>query len=822
MLALQNIVKVYETGDTKVAALKGVNLEFRRNEFVCVLGPSGCGKTTLLNIIGGLDRYTSGDMAINGVSTTEYQDGDWDVYRNRSVGFVFQTYNLIPHQTVLANVELAMTLSGVNRNERLKRAADVLKQVGLEDQINKKPNQLSGGQMQRVAIARSLVNNPEILLADEPTGALDTATSLQIMEILKEVARDRLVIMVTHNPELANNYSTRIIRLKDGIVLDDSNPYATVEAGVRAERDKKKHTKPPLSFRTALSLSLNNLMTKKWRTFLTAFAGSIGIIGIALIAALSSGMNELVSDMEKETMSSYPISITKTTTDLTAMQGVMGQDRAVNHPLDKVYTNPLMSGRLGAMAGGEANDLKSFKVFLEAEMEKNDPNGLAGHVNDIQYNYVTPLTIYKNDSIDDVYQVNPSGFFDDLDMQTSIPGMDTDIASVWIQLPGDPAQIDAQYELLAGRFPANYDEVVLLVDENNEITDLALFALGLRPKNEIDRMVRAIQDGDDVDEVDDVYTYDEALAMTFKAVPNTEYYVKMDGMWEDLSKDEAYLREVIDRATTIKVAGVARFKSSSGMGGFTVSTIGYSRALKEYMVNTVNDSEIVREQRANPDLDVFSGMSFFMSFAASYEDNLIALGAAELDDPKSISIYPRDFEAKDYIADMIDDYNDRVTADGEENKSITYTDMVGLLMSSISTIINGVSYVLIAFVSISLVVSSIMIGIITYISVLERTKEIGILRSIGASKSDISRVFNAETLIEGFASGAIGVIIGLLLVNPMNAIIYAVSGLENVAFLSPLVAILLVVISMALCFIAGVIPAGKAAKQDPVTALRSE
>ena len=876
MLSLKNITKDYEVGDGKVEALRGIDIEFRRNEFVSILGQSGCGKTTLLNIIGGLDQYSAGDLSINGKSTKDFKDRDWDAYRNHSVGFVFQSYNLIPHQTVLSNVELALTLSGVSKSERRRRAIEALTKVGLADQIKKKPNQMSGGQMQRVAIARALVNDPEILLADEPTGALDSETSVQVMEILKEVARDRLVIMVTHNPELAERYSTRIVRLLDGRIIDDSDPYdgkTEVIEPVRTQSSAPvgRKKRPSMSFFTALSLSLNNLMTKKGRTFLTAFAGSIGIIGIALILSISSGMQNYIDRVQEDTLSSYPITIEDQTMDLTSMMtSLMGEqpEQQVHEP-DRVYAVEVMNGMLEMMANEiKTNNLELFKAYLE------DPaNGFDELLNGIQYGYETPLNIYKSDTSDGIEQINPStlleqlGFGQMVEMQESSGMSSMSGQDVWQEILDNEELLDAQYEVIAGRMPAAMDEVVLVVDENNEVTDYALYSLGLLDADELEETMQAIMNGQQVDTGSGEtisYTYDELLQLTFKCVPETDYYVRGDnGVWVDMRTDEAYMQQLLEQAMDIRVVGILRPREDAVATAIS-GTVGYTPELMQYLIEQVNASEIVQQQQANPEINVLTGLPFEegteqaaafdpsllpaeqqqyyatlspeeqAAFAAqysaqasgsapaSYADVLAALGVADPDNPSSISMYAKDFASKELLTDAIETYNREMENAGTPENAITYTDFVGLMMSSVSTIIDAISYVLIAFVAISLIVSSIMIGIITYISVLERTKEIGVLRSIGASKRDISRVFNAETLIIGLTSGLIGILITLLLTIPVNAIINSFAEIGTVAALPVAAGVILVLISMALTMIAGLIPARLAAKKDPVVALRTE
>ncbi len=878
MLQLKNIVKNYVSGDTTVQALKGIDITFRDSEFVSILGQSGCGKTTLLNIIGGLDQYTSGDLIINGRSTTKYKDSDWDTYRNHTIGFVFQSYNLIPHQSVLSNVELALTLSGVSKAERRKRAVEVLEKVGLGDQIHKKPNQMSGGQMQRVAIARALVNNPDILLADEPTGALDSATSIQIMELLKEISKDRLIIMVTHNPELAEKYSSRIVRLLDGKVTDDTMPYEPTDSRVtennKAKRLKKKKG-TSMSFLTALSLSANNLMTKKGRTLLTAFAGSIGIIGIALILALSSGFQSYIKRVEEDTLSSYPIAIEEEQVDYSSMMSAfMGQHvgEASEKEDGKIYSNNIISEMLNSMMSQvKVNNLADFKKFIE---DRN--NGFDELVSDIQYGYSTTLNIYKEDTSDGIVQVNPSTVLDTIGMG-QLSGMSGSSMmnssmmgggswDVWSELIGNRTLLESQYDVIAGRWPDAYNEIVLIVDENNEISDYALYALGLKDQNEVADTMTRLAKGEEIVSYKTEYTYEDILDLRYRLIVNTDFYSynEENDSYTDVRDDEDSYRAAIADGIQLQVVGILR-PDPDAVTGAVSGSVGYTSALMEYVINQINASNIVKKQAAAPETDVITGLPFtkdgeevementfdittltpeqqaylaslsqeeldtlmasYMQPAtssATYDGNMEAFGVADLEKPSSIMIYPVDFASKDMISDKISEYNDAVRAEGREEAVINYTDYIGLMMSSISTIINAISYVLIAFVAISLVVSSIMIGIITYISVLERTKEIGILRSIGASKHDISMVFNAETLIVGFVSGAMGIIVTMLLIIPINAIIKNLSGISNVAGLPWLAALILVLISMALTFIAGLIPAKMAAKKDPVVALRSE
>ncbi len=942
MLSLKNIIKDYTTGDETVNALKGISVDFRENEFVSILGQSGCGKTTLLNIVGGLDRYTSGDLIINGKSTKEFKDKDWDTYRNHSIGFVFQSYNLIPHQTVLANVELALTLSGVSKSERKERAKQALEKVGLGNQLNKKPNQMSGGQMQRVAIARALVNDPDILLADEPTGALDSETSVAIMEILKEISKDKLIIMVTHNPELAEKYSSRIIRLLDGNIVSDTNPYTPdTEAESEIKKDNKK--KKNMSFGTALNLSLNNLMTKKARTFLTSFAGSIGIIGIALILSLSNGVQEYINKIERETLSSYPLQIDQATGDMSAIFEAMGgggDDKETTHDMDKIYTKNTMAGMMSTMMNGtKENNLTEFKKYIEND-KKLEP-----YVNDIQYNYSTIMNIYKSDTSNGLVKVNPSTVMEDLGFtfggNSYMDPSNTMISSqynVWTQIPNNQEMFDSQYEIVAGRKPENYNELVVMVDENNEIMDYTLYSLGVLDTAELTDMIQAKLEGKTLKKLPDrSYSYEDILNLKFKLIVNTDYFKQNDdGTWQDMSDNEAYVITKLSDAIELKVVGIVRPNADSTGANNDTLAVGYRSDLMQKLVEEVNQSDIVKQQKDNKNIDVFTGLKFdnnnnnksqiidisknlpenptfkditdyvatldektagdinsyikmmksqgmtdeeiAMTFTKemqfspenltfediqgyistldkkqaeeinsyiemmkgmgmseeeiadvfakemqpssenTYDGNLLKMGCASIDTPSSILIYPKDFEAKESICDVIKDYN----SNAKKADQLTYTDYIGLLMSSVTTIINAISYILIAFVGISLIVSSIMIGIITYISVLERTKEIGILRAIGASKKDISRVFNAETFIIGLVSGGLGIGITALLLIPINIIIKHLVDISNMAILPPIGAIILIIISVVLTFVAGLLPSGKASRKDPVIALRSE
>ncbi len=836
MLQVKDIRKTYTTGDFTQNALDGVSLNFRECEFAAILGPSGSGKTTLLNIVGGLDQYDTGDLIINGKSTKKYKARDWDTYRNHSIGFVFQSYNLIPHQTVLSNVELALTLSGVSKAERRRRAKEVLRKVGLEDQMHKKPNQMSGGQMQRVAIARALINDPDILLADEPTGALDSETSVMIMDILKEIAKDRLIIMVTHNPELADQYANRIIRLKDGKIVDDTNPYSDeqirTDLEIKQNKSKEKRTnkgrkkKTSMSFLTAFSLSMNNLMTKKGRTFMTAFAGSIGIIGIALILSVSNGVQNYIDKVEEDTLSSYPVVIQENAVDMTAMMTAMMGDSHEDgaHELDAVYSNDIMVDMILAMSTKiQKNDLYSFKQYLES-----DEAPLKGYVNDIKYSYNMDLNVYKSDVSAGPRRVNPSELLSNIFEGMGMEGAGANMMmnyNVWSEMLGNQTLLEDQYDVIAGRWPQAYNELVLVVDDNNEISDYVLYSLGLLDDRELIALMQNafMQQSQQTDTVEQTrFSFEDILKVTYKLILSADYYEKQEGVWMDRSDDPAYIAGLLQDAVELKIVGVLR-PTENAVATSIGGAIGYTKELTEFVVGETQKRQIVQEQLADMQHNVLTGEEFSMNNVVNtYDMVALKLGIVDLDHPSSVSIYPKSFDTKDSIVDVIEAYNNRVKADGEEDKVLNYTDMVGTLMSSVTTIVNVISYVLIAFVSISLVVSSIMIGIITYISVLERTKEIGILRSIGASKRDISRVFNAETLLVGLVAGAIGIGVTLLLLIPINLIIRHLSGISGLAALPPVGGLILVLISMFLTFIAGLIPSRFAARRNPVEALRSE
>ena len=809
MLELKNITKIYKTGTFTQKALNKVNINFRENEFVSILGPSGSGKTTLLNIIGGLDKYDSGDLIINETSTKKYKDRDWDTYRNHRIGFIFQSYNLIQHQSVLSNVELALTLSGVSKKERKNRAQKALKEVGLFEHIHKKPNQLSGGQMQRVAIARALINNPDILLADEPTGALDSETSVQIMNLLKNISREKLVIMVTHNPDLANEYSNRIISLKDGKVTDDTNPYDGKE---EIEFKKEKTKKTSMSFFTALSLSLNNLMTKKGRTLLTSFAGSIGIIGIALILSISNGVNNYIAKIQEDTLTSYPLMIEKNTVDTAAlMTSFMDSGKKQEHDLDAIYSNNIMTDMISTMYDGiTTNNLVDFKKYIETNKELNE------YVNDIKYSYNLNLQIYTKDSL----KVNPSNMMSMFN--PTVSSNETNMSSglqIFNELTTNTKLLNSQYEVIKGKLPENHDEIVLIVDKNNEIVDYVLYAIGIKDQKEIQETMMNMMSGKEIQEFKQTkYSYDDILNINYKLVLNSDYYKKENGVWIDKSNDLLYLSQLVENGIDLKIVGIIKPKEGSNIS--VTNGIGYTKELTEYVINQINDSEIVKEQKQNKDINIFTNQPF--TGLESLENNLTNMGVVELDNPYSINIYPKDFASKDKIEEIINEYNDLKIKEGKEEDKIEYTDYVGILMSSVTTIVDVIGYVLIAFVSISLVVSSIMIGIITYISVLERTKEIGILRSIGASKKDISRVFNAETFIVGLTSGSIGIIITCILNIFINIFIKNITGVIVTAELPIIGAIVLIAISTLLTMIAGLIPSKLASKKDPVISLRTE
>jgi len=992
MLELKGITKVYPTGGENVTALKGIDLKFRENEFVSILGPSGCGKTTMLNIIGGLDQYTDGDLIINGISTKEFKDRDWDTYRNHSIGFVFQSYNLIPHQTVLQNVELALTLSGVGKNERRKKAIEALEKVGLGDQLKKRPNEMSGGQMQRVAIARAIVNNPDIILADEPTGALDTTTSVQVMDILRDIAKDKLVIMVTHNPELAEQYSTRIVRMLDGNVMGDSNPVDDSELLSIKDDTHTTKAKPSMSFGTSFGLSLNNLLTKKGRTILTSFAGSIGIIGIALIFAISHGMTTYINNVQEETLTAYPITIEAQSIDISSLLTTfMGKAESTSeHENDAIYQKAMFYDMMNAMSSTKTqeNDLQSFKEYVEKECA-DENSELHNAISSIQYSYSPELLIYTKNVDDEIIRCDTQTLMTDLmsessgvdmsamveyrnSMMSSASSIMTSSTSMWKEiLTGAEGElispvVEKQNELLYGRWPESYNELVLFVDENNEVDDVTLYAMGLKSGDEMSSLLDSAKNHEDVKLDDSSWSYEDICNTEFRTILNSSCYTKdeITGLYTDLRSTSSGLKYLYDNGVSLKVVGIVK-PSENAVSANTNSYIGYTRELTEYVINEAYNCDAAKAQIADEKTDIFTGLPFedtdgkmsdsekseafiervntfddeqkantyigIMSIPAdslveetvnktmegmtreqieqsmeqsmqsqmsldadtlktyiskmdddelnslisqmveeqfrkqyaakikaqfsmipanglakmldnaldtytveecakyydevlefstsSYKDNLIKLGCADLNNPSVINLYASSFENKDVIADAISAYNETV----DDLQEIQYTDYVGLMMSSITTIINAITYVLIAFVAISLIVSSIMIGVITLISVQERTKEIGILRAIGASKKNVSGMFNAETVIIGFTSGALGVIITYLLTIPINIILHNMTGISNLNAILPLsVALILVAISMILTLIAGIIPSRSAAKKDPVVALRTE
>ena len=851
MLELRKITKIYATDDFKQTALDNVNITFKKNEFVSILGPSGSGKTTLLNIIGGLDEYTDGDLIINNVSTKKYKDTDWDSYRNHSIGFVFQSYNLIPHQSILQNVELALTLSGVNKQERRKRAKEALAKVGLADHMNKRPNQMSGGQMQRVAIARALVNNPDIVLADEPTGALDSKTSEQIMELLKEVAEDRLVIMVTHNAEIAKKYSTRIIELKDGQIINDTDPVIEEERKVKQNSKTKRIS---MSMMTALSLSLNNLLTKKGRTILTAFAGSIGIIGIALILSLSHGIQSYIDKTEQETLSSYPLVIQRESVDMNQMIESMtklAQEDSEEQKDDELKSISIIEDMFTSLSKEvKRNDMKDFKNYIES-----DKVNMKEHVTSIQYGYGLTPNIYKVDD-DKVTQVNPNTIFDSFGMSTAgysqVYSGYMSQYDVFTELIDNEKLLKQQYDLVKGRWPKEANEMIIVLGKHNEITDYSLYSLGLLDQEKLKKQFSNMTTGKEVEFEEKKFKLDDLLGLKYKIVLKSEYYEKVNGIWVDNSTNEAKMNNILNNAEEIEIVGIIRPNPEAVANQIQAGTVGYTHKFIERIIERTNNSEIVKEQLANKEVNIFTNTKFedakkfdmsnltmdqkiamsqmsqdelaamietySKNATASYEENIKKLGVADLDNPETISIFPKDFDAKEEITAIIDKYNEKK----DEAEKLEYTDIVGIMMSSVSSIVNVISSVLISFVAISLVVSSIMIAIITYISVIERTKEIGILRAIGASKKDISRVFNAETLIEGLTAGVLGILVTIIINIPANIIIKELTGISNLSKLPTAGAIILIIISVLLTVIAGFIPAKIASKKDPVEALRTE
>ncbi|WP_173259755.1 ATP-binding cassette domain-containing protein [Streptococcus sp. 5905] len=841
MLQLQHISKVYHTGDKEFHALKDISIRFRENEFVSILGQSGSGKTTLLNIIGGLDQYTSGDLLIQGKSTKQFKDRDWDSYRNHTIGFVFQSYNLIGHQTALSNVEIAMTLSGVSKAERKKRAIEVLERVGLKDHLYKKPSQMSGGQMQRIAIARALVNDPKVVLADEPTGALDSETSVQIMDLLKDIAKERLVIMVTHNPELAQKYSTRIVQVLDGNILSDSNPCEPTEETKQVDI---QFTKTKMSFITALVLSFNNLLTKKGRTLLTAFAGSIGIIGIALILALSNGVSDYVKKVQEDTLVSLPLTISEQNQSnlLATSPDLSEKPYKDNHELgiNTVLTN-LLKKQIGK------NDLASFKTYLEEHASK-----VESLTKDIRYRYNLQPFIYASDTSNGPKSILPSTLADEVETANQTMKGYLQNLNYWSELSSDSSMLESKYDVLEGRFPQDKSELVLIVDENNQISDLLLYSLRFKDPSELN-------DTKKLDELSSqTYQYSDFIGKTFKAVVNTNRFVKENNLWLNKIDNASYMKTQIENGLQLKIVGVLRQKDGTSSGvNAPLGGIAYTSALIDYTSEYIQNSDIVKEQEANQNLNVFTGKEFakdpkpFSSenlteeekiqlakmtpeeqaqyvqqyndnSASTYEENLAKMGVINKSKPAAIELYTSSFQQKQDLKEFINAYNTAKKEAGEDDKVLAYSDDIQTIMSSITTLVGVVTTVLVGFVAISLIVSSIMISIITYISVLERTKEIGILRAMGASKKDIRRIFTAETAIEGLISGVLGITITFLATFPINAIVAKMTNVGNVAQLPIEVALILIGISIVLTMLAGLIPSRIAAKKDPVESLRSE
>jgi len=841
MLQLQHISKVYHTGNQEFHALKDISIRFRESEFVSILGQSGSGKTTLLNIIGGLDQYTSGDLLIQGKSTKQFKDRDWDSYRNHTIGFVFQSYNLIGHQTALSNVEIAMTLSGVSKAERKKRAIEVLERVGLKDHLYKKPSQMSGGQMQRIAIARALVNDPKVVLADEPTGALDSETSVQIMDLLKDIAKERLVIMVTHNPELAQKYSTRIVQVLDGNILSDSNPCKPTEETKQVDI---QFTKTKMSFITALVLSFNNLLTKKGRTLLTAFAGSIGIIGIALILALSNGVSDYVKKVQEDTLVSLPLTISEQNQSnlLATSPDLSEKPYKDNHELgiNTILTN-LLKKQIGK------NDLASFKTYLEEHASK-----VESLTKDIRYRYNLQPFIYASDTSNGPKSILPSTLADEVETANQTMKGYLQNLNYWSELSSDSSMLESKYDVLEGRFPQDKSEIVLIVDENNQISDLLLYSLRFKDPSELN-------DTKKLDELSSqTYQYSDFIGKTFKAVVNTNRFVKENNLWLNKIDNASYMKTQIENGLQLKIVGVLRQKDGTSSGVNTPSGgIAYTSALIDYTSEYIQNSDIVKEQEANQNLNVFTGKDFakdpkpFSSenlteeekiqlakmtpeeqaqyvqqyndnSASTYEENLAKMGVINKSKPAAIELYTSSFQQKQDLKEFINAYNTAKKEAGEDDKVLAYSDDIQTIMSSITTLVGVVTTVLVGFVAISLIVSSIMISIITYISVLERTKEIGILRAMGASKKDIRRIFTAETAIEGLISGVLGIAITFLATFPINAIVAKMTNVGNVAQLPIEVALILIGISIVLTMLAGLIPSRIAAKKDPVELLRSE
>ena len=802
MLELKNIKKSYTVGEVKQEVLKGIDIKFRNSEFTSILGSSGSGKTTLLNIIGGLDKYDSGDLIIDGVSTKEYLDRDWDSYRNYRVGFIFQSYNLIMHQSVLANVEIALTLTGVSKSERRKKAVDALTRVGLADHINKRPNQLSGGQMQRVAIARALVNDPEIILADEPTGALDSKTSVQIMDLLKEIAGDKLVIMVTHNPELAKEYSTRIIELKDGKIIDDSNPYNEKENKV----SEKVIKKTSMSLASALSLSFNNLLTKKGRTILTAFAGSVGIIGIALVLALSNGVRNYIDDMQNDSSGIQAISIKNTRTEEAKSNDIkIGEKKKEKHDNQILVNDDISSNMmLSVQQLTKKQNLKDLKKYIDDNKDE-----LLKYSSNIKYTYNVDIQLYDKSENGDLVKINPNENADSVDAN----GLSALLSTSIIKNAFAELKNSEQYEVVSGHMPKDKNEIVLVVNKDCEINLSNMYSLNFENKNDVSRIMNSGITGEKVELSSVKYDYNKIIGKKYKLINAYDYYEKAGNAWISRENDTNYLNDLYNDADTLEVVGIVKVKDDNSTNGF----LGYSHELLEDYITKANSSEIVKEQNKNKEINVFTG-TLFDNVSTKYEDNLKVLGAASLDEPYEISIYSKSRDSKENIKAFLDKYNKKASKDDK----VEYVDDIEMLAGTLSSVVKIISYVMIAFVSISLIVAALMIGIITYISVLERTKEIGILRAIGASKKDVKRVFRAETIIEGLLAGTMGVVISYILSLGVNGIVSLLAKIDNIMRLSIVHALALIALSVALTVFAGLGPAGMAAKKDPVESLRNE
>lgn len=811
MLELKNIKKKYIIGETCQQVLKDINISFRKNEFTSILGASGSGKTTLLNVIGGLDNYDNGDLIIDGISTKRYNDRDWDSYRNYRVGFIFQNYNLISHQTILANVEIALTLSGVSKNIRRKKAIEALDKVGLKKHINKRPNQLSGGQMQRVAIARALVNNPDIILADEPTGALDSETSIQIMELLKKISEEKLVIMVTHNPELAKKYSTRIIELKDGTIINDTNPFTEKET----KTPTKKTNKTSMSLLTSLSLSFNNLLTKKGRTILTAFAGSIGIIGIALISSLSNGVSNYVSNMERNSLSDYPITFEKNSYDFSKLLNLTETEN-IKCDKDTLCSEDDITNQVKLLTNGliKKNNLQKFKKFLDTKEE------LKNYTTEIQYGYNLDLQIYSNNH-NNYTRINPNNFTilgnQDISQSNTNILLQSDTPPVFEELIDNQDVLTNKYDLIYGNLPKEYNELILIVGKDNIIPDSILYALDIKNRKEVSNIIENTTNKDKLNNKSTKYSYDDILNINYKLILNTDYYKYENGIYRDYSNDKNYMKEIINNGLDIKIVGILRAKEDDA----SKNVIGYKHSLTKYVINNISKTQIYKDQINNKKINVLT-QTEFDNLTNTYENITKTLGIANLENPDKINIYPKDFKSKEAIIKLVNAYNQEQKDNNRNDLVVSYTDLIKTVVNGVTSIINIISLVLISFVAISLIVSSIMIAIITYISVLERTKEIGILRAIGASKKDISRVFKAETIIEGLIAGLMGIGIAMFISLPINIIVKALANIDKIATMPLNSALFLIILSIILNVIAGLIPANMASKKNPVIALRNE